>query len=68
MGSPRARDTSPVRVSTPPAFDTFVQPEVEATAPDAPKEMPPMTQVVGASSSSPASWDDHVSFLIFDAT
>ena len=63
MGTPRAQNPSPVRVATPLAFDTFVQPEIAATTPAAPKEMPAATQDVGASSSGPSSWEDHVSHL-----
>ena len=63
MGSPRAWDTSPIRMATPPASDTFVQPEITATTTAAPKEMTVAMQDDGASSSGPSSWDNHVSHL-----
>ena len=62
MSLPKARDLTLIRMNTLPATDGIVQPEVTTAAPEAPEDATATTQVVGASSSTPASWTDHVSF------
>ena len=63
MSSPRVRDSTPVSANTPPVANVIVQPEVAATVPDVPEDVPATTHVVRASASSPTTWDDHVSFF-----
>ena len=64
MSSTRVQDLTPVRVNTPPAADVFVQPEIAATAPNVPEDMPATMRVIGTSASSPTTWDDHLIFFI----
>ena len=61
---PRALTVSPGRVATPPALDTPMQPEVAMIAPAASTEKA-VTMPDVASSSSRATWEEHVSHSLY---